>query len=652
MRWFISMIAILSVVNCRPQNAQNTPGTTVELEKQSIVELKANNPDQKSIEANTNAILEKIAAVNKKQGVPKKQSTNNYFQIPSSFSRSQEEPKHRDTPRADFRFPTNPFSNPIFDYLERDKQSDGDEREHQTKYAVTNKRQSQQYPYPVGYEVSSTNHNAEVAEEDLIPGQYVKRKIVHQQSVLVPNPNYFGQPMMPPNYPPNNMIPYPMQTPFLMPGLPIEHPQIGEQNSTGEQTIMSDLERQTIDNIKNIVSNSQLRNPVYPGYYNPYEQQQIGNNPSELQYGFLDPNKEVLGQAPAQNPGYQIYGPFPLPNQEQARQNWNWPGANFFPIYIKDPFLQMYNAVTSMIEYGPNAGMQNPCPLSRPANKNKLKTEALLREGKTADTDSTKISVEVNGDSASPEITINGLNSPDNNGSYLDIENLDIGTGKDNSMKFTVSVKTEERVGKDSSEPRSTWDKVKVTGKSNSLVLNSSRQNGKNQELPKDMRPITIFKNQMPPKPTQTVLSPPIRDPTHQTDEFGDESEEDDKSEELISNDHNKKLFSRDNTGSGVFIHKLKVRKGGVAIAGPGGIATAGSGGTAIVGPNGIAYTQPDSLAIAGSGTKVIAVDPAVNLGELVNSTLGGNRTRLEGLAHSRVGKVVAVGPVVYYNKG
>ncbi|XP_054264027.1 uncharacterized protein LOC128987286 isoform X2 [Macrosteles quadrilineatus] len=36
---------------------------------------------------------------------------------------------------------------------------------------------------------------------------------------------------------------------------------------------------------------------------------------------------------------------------------------------------------------------------------------------------------------------------------------------------------------------------------------------------------------------------------------------------------------------------KLKVRKGGVAIAGPGGIATAGSGGTAIVGPGGTAYT-------------------------------------------------------------
>lgn len=109
-----------------------------------------------------------------------------------------------------------------------------------------------------------------------------------------------------------------------------------------------------------------------------------------------------------------------------------------------------------------------------------------------------------------------------------------------------------------------------------------------------------------------------------------------------LINENNKKFLSKDNTGSGIFIHRLKVRKGGVAIAGPGGIATAGSGGTAIVGPNGFAYTHPDSLAIAGSGSRVIAVDPKVNLGDIVKGKEDG----------SRVGKLVAVGPVIYYNKG
>lgn len=43
----------------------------------------------------------------------------------------------------------------------------------------------------------------------------------------------------------------------------------------------------------------------------------------------------------------------------------------------------------------------------------------------------------------------------------------------------------------------------------------------------------------------------------------------------------------------GLIIQRLRVRHGGIAIAGPGGVATAGSGGTAIVGPNGIAFTHP-----------------------------------------------------------
>ncbi|XP_022914100.2 uncharacterized protein [Onthophagus taurus] len=109
-----------------------------------------------------------------------------------------------------------------------------------------------------------------------------------------------------------------------------------------------------------------------------------------------------------------------------------------------------------------------------------------------------------------------------------------------------------------------------------------------------------------------------------------------------VINENNKKVLSRDNTGSGIFIHRIKVKKGGVAIAGPGGIATAGSGGTAIVGPNGYAYTHPDSLAIAGTGSKVIAVEPNVSLADIINGNHKGRR----------VGKVVAIGPVIYYNKG
>lgn len=92
----------------------------------------------------------------------------------------------------------------------------------------------------------------------------------------------------------------------------------------------------------------------------------------------------------------------------------------------------------------------------------------------------------------------------------------------------------------------------------------------------------------------------------------------------------------------GIIIQRLRVREGGIAIAGPGGVATAGSGGTAIVGPGGIALTHPRSLAIAGPGAKVIAVPESVDLERLA---LRSNARQMP-----TEGVVVATGPVIYYN--
>lgn len=92
----------------------------------------------------------------------------------------------------------------------------------------------------------------------------------------------------------------------------------------------------------------------------------------------------------------------------------------------------------------------------------------------------------------------------------------------------------------------------------------------------------------------------------------------------------------------GIIIQRLRVREGGIAIAGPGGVATAGSGGTAIVGPGGIALTHPRSLAIAGPGAKVIAVPESVDLEKLALRS-NARQLPIEGV-------VVATGPVIYYN--
>lgn len=103
----------------------------------------------------------------------------------------------------------------------------------------------------------------------------------------------------------------------------------------------------------------------------------------------------------------------------------------------------------------------------------------------------------------------------------------------------------------------------------------------------------------------------------------------------------------------GFFINRLKVRRGGVAIAGPGGVATAGRGGTAIVGPGGLAYTQPGGLAVAGPAARVVALASDADLNSVVSrlqhqSAIDGSVSRL--LQVIPEGKIVARGPIIYYH--
>lgn len=89
---------------------------------------------------------------------------------------------------------------------------------------------------------------------------------------------------------------------------------------------------------------------------------------------------------------------------------------------------------------------------------------------------------------------------------------------------------------------------------------------------------------------------------------------------------------------------KLKVRKGGVAIAGPGGIATAGSGGTAIVGPGGTAYTTRQGTAVVGPGGRVVHVPQFA----LYAKDVDGSQPR--EFIPPPGSRTVAEGPIVYYD--
>ncbi|XP_060517951.1 uncharacterized protein LOC132696875 [Cylas formicarius] len=250
--------------------------------------------------------------------------------------------------------------------------------------------------------------------------------------------------------------------------------------------------------------------------------------------------------------------PFEVPagdatTNQQGRQNWNWPGANFFPIYIRDPFLQMYYAVTNMVEYGPNAGQGGPCKLT-PTRRN------------TAEAEKT-VSFDTRTDDA-----------------VLDMDDV---IADDDDDEFRVTIRE-----KDVARARESPD-----------------------GMPDAIRNVK-----------QSVLSPPIRDQTVYVDETDEQDLEEEKQNINVSNEGSKKVFSKDNTGNGIFVHRIRVRQGGVAIAGPGGIASAGDGGTAIVGPNGVAYTTRDGVAIVGKGTKVVGVDHDDLMDMIRNSLRNGTK--------------------------
>ncbi|KAK9512553.1 hypothetical protein O3M35_000951 [Rhynocoris fuscipes] len=95
---------------------------------------------------------------------------------------------------------------------------------------------------------------------------------------------------------------------------------------------------------------------------------------------------------------------------------------------------------------------------------------------------------------------------------------------------------------------------------------------------------------------------------------------------------------------------KLKVRRGGIAIAGPGGIATAGSGGTTIVGPGGTALTPPDATAIVGPGGRVIHIPSFDSISTDTSETNTNSRTSDLAKLIKDHGKLVAHGPIVLYN--
>ncbi|XP_044752728.1 protein PF14_0175-like isoform X2 [Coccinella septempunctata] len=634
---------------------------------------------QRKIEENTRQILEKIEELNRKQGLVKKKKPT-YFHFPFSYSRSKENSTSNHQPQQrseqEFSLPKSPFENPITQYLINQKD------------LPTGLKTSSSPDSTGGITVVETNPNAQITEEDEIPGQYVKRKVTHQQVMVVPsvqtymnnrnNPAFqqYHQHMLNqqnlamqniPGYGLPNTAP-PMFNPFS------NNPDANRKNPIKPSDQMENLESQTLNNIKNIIYSSQTN----PNYVNPY----FSNlQPSPFPYypttSYKADNKAENSQAPA-----LIYGPYVVPNLEAAQMTRQIqiqsPLYDYFPIMIKDPIMHFYTALTTMVEYGPQAGATSATCKGKDDSKQKSNSDSEQK----FNTDS-----EQNTNKASENTTENNAQLPSASNSFTSNQGDSFKYDPENAENLNVLLKNltdDEHITLEFENPNfqnedeNSGRGFNIRFPKNDLRDKETRVERLSSSVPNSKSPhYTIKENKVDlgqqmvrvgtktnKKETSTtsrtvyignkahlIDSPPNREQIPYEDEI-----EDDKGlgfgsrpEDIqVSHDGNKKLFSKDNTGSGIFIHKLKVRKGGVAIAGPGGIATAGDGGTAIVGPNGYAYTQPDSLAIAGTGTKVIAVEPTINLSDL----LKGNRSRLEGPNSQRIGKLVAVGPVIYYNKG
>ncbi|KAK9879767.1 hypothetical protein WA026_006831, partial [Henosepilachna vigintioctopunctata] len=337
------------------------------LTKQDILHVTFNSSirdeaTQRRIEENTREILEKIEALNKKQGLTKKKKPS-YLHFPFSYSRSQEnsdngdhnesiptnfhtdqvveQPNHKKgipTVRgSDFMFPTNPFQNPIFQYL-------------QNQQNIPSQLKSTVSRSPTGFmSVMQTNPNAEITEADKIPGEFIQRKVTHQQTMLIPSVQTYMNNQYAIDSPPS-MNNYQRYNPPINPALInqfISPAQNKQEIRTPSNKIS--LEKQTVNNVKNIIWNSQSQNPYsYPYFESSYQPlytiPQISNL-GKVQSGTID------NQAPA-----LLYGPYIVPNLASALpRQFQSPLQNYFPMVIKDPLVQLYNAFTTMVEYGQQA---------------------------------------------------------------------------------------------------------------------------------------------------------------------------------------------------------------------------------------------------------------------------------------------------------
>ncbi|CAH2107752.1 unnamed protein product [Euphydryas editha] len=415
--------------------------------------------------------------------------------------------------------------------------------------------------------------------------------------------------------------------------------------------------------------------PAVPlSYYEILGGYNINNN-------LMSPSNQAIQSRQQLFPNFPSFPSFPSFSFDNIQLQ---PFAQFFPVLIKNPFVALAQGGgwNNFIEYGQNADVCNRKQKSIDiADENKSDVKSLVeKQSKLKNI----INIESNDDDvkgdveslvenqANDNILTNYENNDDNVKSLVEKQsnNKNVINNENNHDDVKSLVKNQSNERKVISNENND-DNVKslVENQSNESKLINNESNDSKTSEPKttsrqsrsikkrtvsakapvqEVEEIETGKKIYPTKPSTTRKTTKRPLTVDQDEDFKNSDQEGDL--RFPFSDFtwfgNKKPVA---PSPGFFINKLKVRKGGVAIAGPGGVATAGRGGTAIVGPGGLAYTKPGGLAIAGPHARVVALSPyADTLPSIFRPhQLGYDFRSLDSI---REGKVVATGPVIYYH--
>jgi hypothetical protein len=253
----------------------------------------------------------------------------------------------------------NPFENPILTYLTKRQSLDVDSN-NLDKISTKNNADTPQ------------NIRREIFQQQTIirPNPYLHRFLQQQHHALQTNPAYYqgqyptAQQQDVSSHSNTQFLSYPAQaqSPSNMPHtFHIFHGQGNQNVVDSDRTEVPHFSSNT-ENSGNLVTFFTL-NPAIASVTHTVPATgvtgissappQLSTYPTQANLPYMPSFTQTLfhgAPSPANLPNTRL-----IYNGPQPSSRLQWPLADYFPIVIKDPFLSMYNMVTSMIEYGPEA---------------------------------------------------------------------------------------------------------------------------------------------------------------------------------------------------------------------------------------------------------------------------------------------------------